>query len=251
MKMKLALLLLLISAESMAQCDTVNIERGNLLTKLLKPRKSTYLVTSANAKTGAVTQISLWNRETLLEKRGGRDVVVVKQMRYYADTVNNKFVYTVSDRSNLRTIYDYTKRLRSGVEAFNYLPDRIVGADTVKHNAKAGFAVGVSDFPFCFEMDLETLALLPIKKAGQKLAINFYHPGGETPPQYYPVEVVREEDFLGPNGVKIKCWKIKLQYDSESFDYSWISKEGRELLKLEGHYPGVIFTKLKTVTHFQ
>lgn len=251
MKTKLALLFLLFSIESIAQRDSVSVDRGNLLTKFLKPSKSTYLVTSANAKTGAVTQISVWNRETRFEKKGGRDVVVVKQMRYYADTVNNKFVYTISDRGNLRTIYDYTKRLRSGIEAFNYLPGRIVGADTVDHNAKAGFAVGVRDFPFCFEMDLETLALLPIKKVGQALAINFYHPGGETPPQYYPVEVLSEEDFLGPNGVKIKCWKIKLQYDSESFDYSWISKEGHELLKLEGHYPGIIFTKLKTITPFQ
>jgi len=251
MRTELALLFLLFSIESMAQRDTVSVERGNLLIKLLKPGKSTYLVTSANAKTGAVTQISLWNRETRLEKKGERDVVVVKQMRYYSDTVNNKFVYTISDRSNLKTIYDYTRRLKSGIEAFNYLPDQIVGADTVEHNTKAGFVVGLKDFPFCFEMDLETLALLPIKKVGQKLAINFYHPGGQIPPQYYPIEVLSEEDFLGPNGVKIKCWKIKLQYDGDSFDYSWISKEGHELLKLEGHYPGVIFTKLRTVTHFQ
>ena len=89
---KLIFLLLLVSFRSMAQRDTVSVDRGNLLIKFLKPHKSTYLVTSTNAKTGAITQISLWNRETRFEKKDGLDVVVVKQMLYYADTINNKFV---------------------------------------------------------------------------------------------------------------------------------------------------------------
>ena len=227
-----------------AQVDSVSVRRSNLMMSSLKTGKSSYAVWSKDLSTNAVTQIAIWNREVLFSVLGGKNVVIVKQMRYYDDHKRNKYVYTVSDRKNFQTLYDYTTR-GGIIQAFNYNNNEISGADSVNNNSKRDFKLTINDFPFCFEMDLETLSLLPIKKIGQRLAINFYHPGGEILPRYYPVQVIGQEEIVTLNGKKIACWKIQLRYDENNFDYSWITKDSRELIKLEGHYGNTIFNKVK------
>ena len=229
-----------------AQRDSVSISRNNLLIQQLKSGKSTYAVWTKDLATEAVSKISIWNREVRFRKLKGREVIVVSQMRFYEDPVNNKYVYTVSDKQNFKTIYDFTKRIRTGIEAFNYYDNEISAADSVKENSKQGFKMTITDFPFCFELDLETLSLLPLKRAGQQLAVNFYHPGGEAP-RYYPVDVIGSEQIQVTSEQKIECWKIQLRYSEDSYDFSWISNKTHELIKLEGHYPNTLFTKIKLV----
>jgi len=238
-------MLIVTGFSSYAQVDSISVSRKNLLTHHLAPRKSSYCVFSKDVATGVVSQISIWNREVSFTTFNGSKVVVVKQMRYTPDPKRNKYVYTISDPNTLHTIYNVSSRGGAQVEAFNYNANDIAGADSVLNNTKRDFKLSVNDVPFCFEIDLETLSLLPVKKVGQKLAINFYHPGGEIPPKYYPVDVVAEEEITIPGGNKMVCWKIRLRYDEDSYDESWISKSTRELIKLEGHYGSTLFTKIK------
>jgi hypothetical protein len=90
--------------------------------------------------------------------------------------------------------------------------------------------------------------MLPITHAGQQMAVNFYHPGGKVAPAYYPVEVLRDELIPAINGAKIDCWVIKLTYDKNTYDYSWISKKDHEFLKLESHSTQGIYNKVKLFT---
>lgn len=245
----LLLLSILFSVQQVwAQVDSINVSTNKLLIAKLTPGKRSYAVWQENEKSGKLSQVSIWNREIKFQKIRGKEVIVVEQFRSYSDSINNKYVITMSDRSNLRTIYDYTQRIRTGVEAFNYEQNRIVGADTVKGNSKNGFIIEASDMPYCFEMDLETLGILPIEKVGQQFQLNFYHPGGSIPPQYYPVEVLSKETITVSKEQTVPCWKIKLTYSADSYDISWIGMNTHEVLKLEGHYPGMIFHKTKLIS---
>jgi len=247
MKFTLFGLFVFCSTLLLAQRDSINVERNNLLMHRLKASKNSYVVWTKDLTTGATSKISIWRRDISIEKFNNRDVIVVKQIRSYEDSLNNKSVFTISDRSNFKTIYNRSERKRTGTEAFNYSDSEITGADSVNKNTKRNFKLSFSDFPFCFELDLETLSLLPIKKTGQKLAINFYHPGGDLP-RYYPVDVLSSEEIETIKGQKIDCWKIKLSYSEDSYDVSWISKKGNELIKFEGHYKNTILTKVKLVS---
>ncbi|MEP6738513.1 MAG: hypothetical protein ABJA70_23505 [Chryseolinea sp.] len=237
--------LIMISIAGFGQVDSVSVNRNNLLTGKLTEGKSSYCIFSKDVNTGLVSQISIWNREVSFAIMNGHKVVVVKQMRYSPDQKKNKYVYTVSDRATMQTIYNKSARDGMKIEAYNYNDREISGADSVKENTKRDFTLHVKEPPYCFEIDLETLRLLPILKVGQKLAVNFYHPGGETLPKYYPVDVIGLEELELMGGQKVICWKILLRYDENSFDYSWISKTSREFVKLEGHYGTTIFNKVK------
>jgi len=237
------LLLVLLPATAYSQVDSIKAGPNKL--RPIQPGKASYAVWFQDTTSNTVSQISIWNREVFFSRLNGTtDVVVVRQMRYYSDQKRNKSVYTVSDRKTLRTIYDFMSR--GGLnEAFNYSAKSIEGADSVKNNSKKDFRLSFNDLPFCFEMDLEVLSLLPITRVGQKFAVNFYHPGGEIPPKYHPVEVVGQEVFQTIGRKPVSCWKIRLRYDETSFDYSWITTESHELLRLEGHYDNMIFNKVK------
>jgi len=231
--------------KSNAQVDTISIKKHNLNTAFIKEGTNQYLSWIKNKTSGLISNISIWERQISLQSVKGKNVIVVTQHRYYNDSSRNKYVYTISDRNTLKTIYDFTKRPATGIEAFNYNDNEIKGDDTIPLNTKAGFNLKFSDIPYCFELDIETLSALPIKGKGQKIAINFYHPGGTVPPKYYPVDVVGEEVLTLINGQKAACWIIKLLYDNGNYDLSWITKSSHEYLKLESHNPSGTFNKVK------
>jgi hypothetical protein len=231
-----------------AQVDTISIKKNNLQTGYLKAGNNQYVSWSQDAVTKKVSRLLFWERRVIFGKKYGRDVIIVAQQRLYEDTSLNTFVYTVSDSKTFQTIYDYRMRKSAGIQAFNYNGNTIKAADTIKNNIKAGFSLTFGDIPYCFELDLETLSMLPITHVGQQLAVNFYHPGGSVAPAYYPVKVLRDEQIPVVNGVKIDCWVIKLSYDKDDYDYSWISKTNHEFLKLESHSPQGTYNKVKLLT---
>lgn len=231
-------------AFSFAQSDTISISKNNLRLDYLKEGTSQFITWDKNAATGTISHMIIWIRKVEFIRRNEQDEIAVTQLRYYEDTTRNTYVYTISRRSDFQTIYDYRKD-RSGVQAFDYKADKIVGSDTIKNNIKSSFALNTPQLPYCFELDLETLSMLPIKHVNQSFEINFYHPGGSILPQYYPVTVIGEDALKGINGAKIKCWIIRLDYDKSNYDLSWISKDEHEFLKLESHSPTGTYNKVK------
>jgi hypothetical protein len=54
-----------------------------------------------------------------------------------------------------------------------------------------------------------------------------------------------DEKLSVVDGRKIDCWIIKLSYDNENYDFSWISKSGHDFFKLGSHNPTETFNKVK------
>jgi hypothetical protein len=228
-----------------AQVDTISIKNNNLQIQYLKEGNSQFLTWSKDSITGNISGLLLWERYISFANLSGKPVVVISQQRISGDTNRKTFVYTVSDKKNLQTIYDYRQDANSGIKAYNYIDHEITGADTVKGNTKIGFHLSFQDIPYCFEIDLETLSLLPLKFVGQQMAINFYHPGGTVPPKYYRVSVIGRERIYSIDDYSIDCWIIRLDYDAENYDVSWISVKNHEYLKLESHFPKGTYYKTK------
>ena len=227
-----------------AQIDTIGIKRNNLRTKYLVESHSIYLNWLKDTKSGMVSNISISKRDIFLRKMKGKNVIVVIQRKLNNDTNKIKFIYTVNDRENFRTYYDYLKGAE-GIEAYDYRGNEIKGTDTIPQNSKLGFHLTFSQIPYCLELDLETIRALPIKKIGQKMAICFYQPGREKLPGFQPVEVIRQEQLPTSKGNKADCWIVKLTIDNDNYDLFWITKLKHEFLKLESHGLTDTFYKIK------
>jgi hypothetical protein len=247
-KILITLPVLLLSMVCLAQTDTISIARRNLKLADLKGGTSQFAVWSKNELTGKVSRIILWERKVDFAEKDGRKTINVAQRRIYEDSAKNTFVFTVSDFATFRTLYDY-RTDKTGIQAFDYKENRIIGSDTILKNTKAGFNLSFPVSPYCFELDVETLSMLPINHVGQKFAIDFYHPGGSVLPKYYPVTVVREDNLVSEARDPIKCWVIRLDYDDKNYDLSWISKKKHLFIKLESHSPGATFNKVRLLTN--
>jgi hypothetical protein len=231
-----------------AQVDTIGLKLNPLQTQYLQAGNSQFLTWSKNLATGNLSGLLLWERCVSFGDWRGHAGVMVTQQRISGDTNRKTFVYTVSDRQTFEPLYDYRKDAGSGIKAYNYSATGITGADSVTGNTKIGFHLAFSDIPFCFETDIETLSLLPLKRVGQQLAVNFYHPGGSVLPKYYPVKVMGQEMLTAVDHHGINCWIIRLGYDKENYDLSWISVDDHEFLKLESHSPTSVYYKIKLFT---
>jgi hypothetical protein len=232
--------------KALGQTDTISVRKKNLLTGNIKEGTSQFLSFLKNEKTKAIVSYGIQERTVKFSKRSGRAVIIVTQHRHVNDSTMSKYVYTVSDRQNFQTIYDYTQRIISGIEAYDYKDDSVTGSDTITHNTKTKFRFDFKgDLPYCSELNVETISALPLKRKGQKLVVTFYEPGIADPPQYHEIEVVGTERLIGVNQTLINCWVVKMTYDGDNHDYFWISKTGHEFLKLESHSPGMIFSRVK------
>ena len=246
MKYIVLILLVLNCFRCYSQVDTISVNKGNIHTEFLKEGSSQFLAWYQDPKTKFISNHGIGERTIKFATVNNRDVIIVTQHRHYNDSSTSKYVYTVSDRKTLQTLYDYTFRIASGAEGFNYTDKGVVGADTVKNNVKTSFKYtfpGVT--PFCSELNVETMCSIPFNKLGQKFAISLYEPGLNYPPEFHPVEITGSENIAAVNETKIDCWIVKLTYDKDNYEYWWISKKYHEFLKLESISPTGNFYKVK------
>jgi hypothetical protein len=246
MMITLLLQIFFLSSDSYGQTDTISVNRNNLRTDYLKEGTSQFLAYFKDKKTKVIYDHSIGERTIKFGRRDGKEVIIVIQHRHYNDSSTSKYVYTVSDRSSLQTLYDYTSRIASSTEAFNYSAKGVKGADTVKNNTKANFQYSFpNEFPYCSELNVETLCSLPFKRVGQKLAVSFYEPGQDYPPEFHLIAVIGSENVDAVNNTYIDCWVLRMTYDKDNYEYWWISKRRHEFLKLESHSPTGDFYKVK------
>jgi len=238
--------LLFMGFRSYAQVDTIGVDKKNIHTEYLREGSSQFLAWYKDPKTGFISNHGIGERTIKFSNINGREVIIVIQHRHYNDSSTSKYVYTVSDRKTFQTLYDYTFRIASGAEGFNYTDKDVVGADTVKNNVKANFHYSFEGAPpFCSELNVETMCSMPFRKQGQKFAISLYEPGLSYPAEYHLVEVTGTENIASVNDTYIDCWIVKLTYDQDNYEYWWISKKRHEFLKLESFSPGSNFYKVK------
>ena len=138
MKKSIYSVILLLSTYCYGQTDTISSLKHNLKIKNLVESKSQFAVWSKNELSDKISNIILWERNVAFAKKDGRKIITVTQKRFFEDSTKNTMVFTVSDREDFRTIYDYRKD-KKGVQAYDYHEGQITGSDTVNNNVKAGF----------------------------------------------------------------------------------------------------------------
>ena len=109
------------------------------------------------------------------------------------------------------------------VEGFAFAPDKITGMKELADNAQKDLSVDSPEPTFNFETDIEFLQALPLA-AGYEANINFYHPGGRTPPQRYLFKVTGAASIAGPAG-PVDCWVVTTDYNRPgSVSTFWFAK---------------------------
>lgn len=231
---------------AIAQVDTIRLETNDLITAQLKTGLHQYLVYFDVARKDAMKMPSLWNRQVNVIDYKGEPAIEVVQHWYSGDTLNNRYVYSISKKKTFEPIYHYTRTKET--EAFDFEKGKINGSDTVTNNSKKDFELQLSTSTLNWELDLEIFSTLPFKKTGQIFVINFYHPGGRTAPAFYTYKVVGTEFLTTINGQSVDCWQLKIDYSPTDWAIFWISKTSKEVVKMQEHFRGSYRYKVKLAT---
>lgn len=244
--MKLPYLLLLFlfkSLFSFAQTDTLYQLDSKLIKKYLKPSSNQYLVFIQRKGDPRQAFTYIWSRDVKFVNKNGKELIAIDQKWYASDTARVRYVYSLMNANDFSPFYHYTKMGKS-VEAYDFYSDRIKGSDSVANNSKKDFTLALDHPQLNWELDLETFPLLDLK-AGKSFAINFYHPGGKTEPKIYVYKVVGEETLNVIEGASVPCWKLRIDYDARSYAIFYISKKGREVLRMDEDFGGGVRYKVK------
>jgi hypothetical protein len=179
--------------------------------------------------------IDIWTREVHFEKSGAQQLMRIKQ-RW--DGVNPPSTRTLDSWFDAGTFRPRTHEAiaeRDGkrkVEGFAFAPDKITGIKELADNAQKDLSVDSPESTFNFETDIEFLQALPLA-AGYEASINFYHPGGRTPPQRYLFKVTGTASIAGPAG-PVDCWVVTTDYNRPgSISTFWFAKGTQLMVRQE------------------
>ncbi len=236
-----------ISLNLSAQIDTISLTNKDLVISQLQQGLHQYLVYFEQPKKKKIIMPMLWNRQVNFKQFQGKAAIEVVQNWYSNDTLQNRYIYSISSREDFSPIYHYGKNAR-GIEAFEFEQNRVSGSDTVANNSKKEMEVKSTASTLNWELDMEIFSMLPFKIVGQTFVINFYHPGGKTEPMYYQYKVIGSEAIQGTNTSTIDCWQLKISYNETSWAIFWISKKSKEVLKMQEYFGGGYRYKVKLAT---
>lgn len=230
MKHFFTLSMLFIAGYCAAQVDTIYHLDSKQIKKYLKPASNQYLVFIQMRATPQKTMTYVWSRDVRFKTKNSKELIEIEQKWYASDTTQARYLYSQMDAQDFSPIYHYSKMTR-GIEAYDFYKDKVVGSDSIANNSKKGFELPSKPF-LNWELDMETFPLLDLK-AGKRFAINFYHPGGRTAPKLYEYKVIGDENIKTIEGAVVPCWKLKIDYNEKNWAVFYISKKGREVLKME------------------
>ena len=226
-----------------AQVDTIDISR-DLLVKQLPEGTNRYAV-FVGRDDGTMRYVGLWNRAVRNSRLNGKDCIVIDQEWWTGDSAGYRKVYSIVAQKDFSPLYHYTRDGKGKVEAYNFAPERVAGADTVVGNSKAGFSVPLTTPTLNWELDLEVFQILPYS-SGKTFVLNFYHPGG-PPPGFHSYTVSGEETLALAGGGTAPCWILSVDYGRGGASF-WVSKNTREILKSKDTFPGGYRYKIKLAT---
>ena len=236
-------LFIFITTLTYAQVDTVYHLDSKLIKKHLKAGPNQYLVFIQRRGDPRQTYTTVWSRDVKFVNRNGNELIEISQKWYGSDTARVRTVYSLMNASDFSPVYHRT-RLNRTIEAFDFYQNKIKGSDSVTNNSKKDFIIELKEPTLNWELDLETFPLLDLK-AGKSFAISFYHPGGKTEPKVYLYKVIGEENLSVIDGGTVPCWKLRIDYDSKSYAIFYISKKGREVLRMDEDFGGGVRYKVK------
>jgi len=230
-----------------AQVDTIYAIPKKLIDASLKQGTSQYLVFIKFKQMPKQSKTFVWDRKVSIKQVNGKDHIEVVQHWYGGDSTDYRYVYSLVDKENYLPTYHKTILSRTGIEAFDFYDNKIKGSDSIANNKKAAFEL-ITKKPLNWELDLETFTLLDLKE-GKRFAINFYHPGGRSNPQFYEYKVTGSEKVNTIDGKQIDCWKLRIDYNAKSYAVFYISKKNREVIKMEEDFGMGTRYKVKLATN--
>jgi len=227
------------------QVDTIRLKDKRLLTSVLKPALNQYLVYFQAPKDKKKLGFSFWLRDIKATTINDEKVFTISQHWYGSDTNSYRTVYSINKQADFAPVY-HSETLQNKINAYNWGPDKITGADTVANNTRKGFALDFKLPNFNWNLDIETFEMLPLA-SGKTFAINFYD-AGLSPPEWVLYKVIGSEVISTLNSEKIDCWKLFTEGEYKGNKYSetyWISKKDHEFLKEEDSFNGGYRYKIK------
>ncbi len=192
-----------------------------------------YLVYFKDKGSDAAKWLSLWTRSTAIVERAGEKLVEIRQIWRSDDPRFQRELYSLNRIEDFAPVLHITKRGEEGViEAYQFSDSEITGAPGVEGNTKTDFSVAKAPNTLNWELDMETFALLPLKKDAV-FNLNFYHPGSKTAPQAYEYKIIGEDVLTDYAGRKVKTWMLKIEYGETDNAIFWLDQKTGEMLKME------------------
>lgn len=229
------------------QVDTIRVQDKRLLTQYLKPALNQYLVYFQAPKDKKKLGFSFWMRNIQTGTKNGEKVFTITQNWYGSDTNSYRHVYSINKIADFAPLY-HSETVQNKVNAYNWGPDKITGADTVAGNTKIDFKLDFKLPNLNWNLDIETFEMLPLAP-GKTFAINFYD-AGLSPPAWVIYKVTGSEVITTLGNEKVDCWKLFTEGEYKGSKYSetyWISKKEHEFLKEEDSFNGGFRYKIKMI----
>jgi len=222
--------------------ETVSSIKTSNIKRYLNEGTRQYLVFTKKAESSQ-SNLSLWSRTVRFQKIDSQERIVTQQKWYSSDSTTNRTVYSICNADNFLPLYHYSSSPKNGIEAYDFLENKIIGSDTTQGNTKNGFSINQEGSTLNWELDLETFPLLDLR-VGKEFSINFYHPGSKSIPQEYLYRVIDEERIPFANNSSVECWILKINYGEKNYAMFWISKTSREVIKMVEKYNSITRYKI-------
>jgi hypothetical protein len=231
---RIAAALLLLASSSTVLAQDVNVGAPLPRFSLVKEGVHRYLRFMKMGE--ASTPADIWTREVKFEEREGKQLLRIRQ-RWdgVVPTPSVRLIDSWFDAGTFRPRTHERITERDGkrvVEGFVFTPERITGMPDLAENTQKDLSVASAEPAFNFETDIEFLQALPLT-AGYEARINFYHPGGPTPPQRYTFKVSGAATIAGPAG-PVDCWVVTTDYNKPgSVSTFWFAKGSQLMVRQE------------------
>jgi len=231
---RLTLSLVLLSPCAGALAEDVNV--GTPLPRFALLKEGTHRYLRFMKMGEASVPADIWTREVTFEQRDGKPLLRIRQ-RWdgVAPTPSVRRIDSWFEAGSFRPLSHERITEREGkrvVEGFTFTPERITGMQALAENTQKDLSVTSGEPTFNFETDIEFLQALPLAP-GYEARINFYHPGGPTPPQRYTFKVSGSATIAGPAG-PVDCWVITTDYNKPgSVSTFWFAKGSQLMVRQE------------------
>ncbi|MCE7992080.1 MAG: hypothetical protein HEP71_08870 [Roseivirga sp.] len=229
---KILLIILLLPQLATAQ-DTIRV--GHKFKNFDQLEMGTKRDAVYNLYKGEIKGLAIKTRTTEKVIINGKEYISITHTWVSPGTEWKGSFHYLCEPKTMKPVQHIRNTKRAGKEAFSFSDGKVIGLDSVSENVKAGFELALVEPTYNWEVDLETYSLLPMKK-GYHVVMNFYHPGGGTPPEFYHLKVTGSEKLKLPDGKTMDCWVIFTDYGSTQPTRFWYTKKGQNFVKMEGQY---------------
>jgi len=232
-----------------AQIDSINTKNNKLKFDQLKEATNTYLLYFQDSINSPKRDMEIWERRIIKSQLNDRNVYQLNWDRSFSNGSRGFKYQILAESKDFNPISEEIEMKYLIGDSLKIMKRRFVYDGNSMHTEpinnkpdESPFKIDNLNNSFNFEMDMETFSMLPLE-SGKIFAINFYHPGSKTPPQYYTYTVEKSE-IIKFNEVNHDCWVLKVIYPNHGYSEFWISKETHVTIKMREIYDGILRYKI-------